>query len=57
MNGVDNESESGRKHLFFLWNQLFLYFRVGESKFRVGAAHPAHPLDKTLILIERNILI
>ncbi len=33
--------------------QLFMkstvYFRVGESKFRVGAAHPAHPVDKSLV--------
>ncbi len=25
-----------------------VYFRVGESKFRVAAAHPAHPVDKSL---------
>jgi hypothetical protein len=25
-----------------------VYFRVGESKFRVGGAHPAHPIDKSL---------
>jgi len=47
MNDVDNENDSGRKHLIS-YEINFLYFRVGESKFRVGAAHPAHPLDKTL---------
>jgi hypothetical protein len=26
------------------------YFRVGKSKFRVGGAHPAHPVDKSLLL-------
>jgi hypothetical protein len=25
-----------------------VYFQVGESKFRVSAAHPAHTIDKTL---------
>jgi hypothetical protein len=36
----------------FFTIQLFMkstvYFRLGESKFRVGAAHPVHPLDKSL---------
>ncbi len=36
--------------------QLFMkstvYFRVVQSKFRVGAAHPVHPIDKTLHCIE-----
>lgn len=25
-----------------------VYFRVGESKFRLGAAHPAYPIDESL---------
>jgi hypothetical protein len=33
-----------RRSVFYLG----FVFRVGESKFRVGAAHPAHPVDKSL---------
>jgi hypothetical protein len=41
MNDVDNESESERENIYFLMKSI-VYFRV-------GGAHPAHPLDKSLV--------
>jgi len=44
MNAVDNESENERENIyFFLLNQLY---------FRGSAAHPAHPIDKSLMLLQ-----
>ncbi len=33
-----------------------VYFRMGESEFRAGAAYPAHPVNKTLVKGNNSIM-
>jgi hypothetical protein len=40
-----------------LFMESTVYFPAGKSKFRVGAAHPAHSVDKSLSLLMTSLRV